>query len=733
MALNALKLRLKAVCDLAGGGSAGWTITGEDPQFRLHWSFGRTLAAGVYTVVAVNGRGLHALRRASLYIDTGAGFNETQRTPLVFAEREGRWFSRVRFDAPVRALRFDPSEGFDRPSFHVEALVLERSLAAAPFERLNDAPKVLLNLVRLLPGAGGAGGAGRVCVALIRELPNHVHLRVAASPDHAHLAAYHPNVEFIITPSDDAVAMAPHLQWCDCYIDPLNALRPKTIFADAAIVAILQDLQHMRAPHFFSAAERRARAAEYGYAAFRADRLIAISAYEQENLRRYYARADVSVVHYAGFMAEDSGLSKADRNARQTLAPADKRYLLYPAVPWLHKNHEILVQALAILRRRALDVPLALTNTRTRAGHGDRISILAASLGVDDLIERKAFLPESELLDLMMNATGMLFPSLYEGFGIPLADAMQLGTPALVARCAASPEICGDAVAYFSNPRNALAVANDIAAFWSDGAARDRLREAGLQRARQFSAARMGNAVAEAVAAAIAGKKARDGARERAVPAPAEAFAALSAFVIYRDLSETDLTTLRSVANINAFHTQMFGSATRVTCGLDIRYAADAQLAAVFAQAERLICFDAVKTGAEAFSVQDFSMRYDDAALHLVTHYPQCAKRYTPRQIEMLELSMKLHPEADYAKIEPGLHDVVLHGVPGEAEGVLAFEHRRRSGPIIADVIIRRDAISDTPHGTVAFLSRLVTRGRHLAVPEAPPRAPNPYADLIGR
>jgi len=718
LSLRSVKFRLKPAHDLVRKGNF-WTAVGEDPQFVLSWRFPRVLPAGVYTLTAVGGVDLSTLLRPSLYIDTGAGFNEAERVVVAFTEWSGRISSRVSFERPVCALRFDPSDGDERPTFALEALTLDPYVVETTPEGLETVPKVLLNLVRLLPGDRGAGGAGRVCLAFVRELPNYVHLRVAIPPYHAHLAAAHPKADFVIVPSDDGAHLALHLAWCDCYVDPLNALRPKAISPETAVIAILQDLQQMRLPQFFSPAERRMRAAEYGYAAARADRLIAISDYERENLRRFYGRTEVSVVHYAGFMAEDSGLSEEDvRAARERARANTKPYLIYPAVPWLHKNHEVLVQAIALLRRRGLDIPLALTNTRGKAGHGERISTLAEMLGVADLVERKAFLPERELLDLTIGAAGMIFPSLYEGFGIPLTDAMQLGVPIIAARRAATPEICGDAAAYFSSPQNAVAVADDLASFWRDADGRASLAEAGLQRAKQFSSARVGAALVEALKTTIANKKTRGGDAERAAPAPADPFAPLAVCVIFRDLIADDLARLAKVKNIAAFYAAMFGSDARVTACLDIALAADPQIAAVFAGAERVICYDATAPGGEAFAVQDFAMRHDDAALHLVTRYPDCAKRYDPVAVRALEHAMMLHPDADYAFADHRVCDYILHPPPGEIEGVLGFEQRRREGAVVFDALIRRDAISPEPHGSFAFLGGFATRARRLVAPE---------------
>lgn len=696
-----------------------WQVTGEDPQFFLRWRFGKAIPSGYYRIDAMGGEGLDQLTGASLYVDSGKGFNEAERIPLRFGRGAGSsWMSWAQFMSPAKRLRFDPSEGGDRPGFNVDSLILRPAQTPPSPHRPGPrgGPKVLLNLIRLLPGEHGAGGAGRVCIGLIRSLPEHVQLRVAIAPYHHGLSVSHPDVEFVILDSDDGASLGIHLEWCDCYVDPLNGLRPKNIPPNVCVIAILHDLQHMRLPQFFSLAERRGREAEYGYAAARADRLVAVSEYEKHNLQEFYDKKNVSVVYNSGFMAEDSGLDIKEVRRRRAVATERSSYLFYPAVPWAHKNHEKLVQAIALLAREGIRIPLVLTNTLGKTGIGERLSTLISMLGVADLVSQKSFLPEAELLDLTLGATAVVFPSLYEGFGIPLVDAMQLGVPIIASDAAAIPEICGDAAAYFTNASNAIALASDLRAFWRDTTLRNTLAEKGFRESNRFSASMSAAALARTIKQTIDEKR-ENSTIAQIWPKPAAPFKALSAFVIYDELSGSQRRDLSKISDINAFHAAIFGLDASVTVGLSVSLASDPTTQGTFMSARNLICFDDGEYGI-SFAAQEFQSRHCDGKCHIITHYTGIEQKYHPAQIRAISLALDLHPDAGYVQVVPDAPDVKLEELPDEVSGVLAYERLRREGAVRFDVAVRRDALPGISLGTFEFLSGLCTRERRLIVPE---------------
>jgi glycosyltransferase involved in cell wall biosynthesis len=96
------------------------------------------------------------------------------------------------------------------------------------------------------------------------------------------------------------------------------------------------------------------------------------------------------------------------------------------------------------------------------------------------------YVPRRDLVDLFQGSTLFLYPSLYEGFGLPVLEAMACGVPVIASDHAAIREVAGDACAFF-DPRNEAALTAALVGLWRNGAERRWLREAGLRRVTAFS------------------------------------------------------------------------------------------------------------------------------------------------------------------------------------------------------------------------------------------------------
>jgi glycosyltransferase involved in cell wall biosynthesis len=145
-------------------------------------------------------------------------------------------------------------------------------------------------------------------------------------------------------------------------------------------------------------------------------------------------------------------------------------FLLYPARPWPHKNHRRLFEAFAVLRRSRPELRLVLT------GGGDFGSVPTG-------VEVMGHVGATELIDLMCRAAALVFPSLYEGFGLPPLEAMACGCPVACSNAAALPEVVDNAARLF-DPRDTYAIAEAVGEVLDDPAP---WVERGLRRAQSFS------------------------------------------------------------------------------------------------------------------------------------------------------------------------------------------------------------------------------------------------------
>jgi hypothetical protein len=173
-------------------------------------------------------------------------------------------------------------------------------------------------------------------------------------------------------------------------------------------------------------------------------------------------------------------------------APADAvPFFLYPANAWKHKNHEVLLLAYGIYRAGALasgTIPWPLVLT----GHEDQrwreMQALADALGLleEGAVSFRGYVPSAELSRLWGKAGALVFPSLHEGFGIPLLEAMQHDLPVLSSREGSLPEVGADACLY-ADARNPEAWAAAMTSLATDAALRQQLVAAGRIRLADFS------------------------------------------------------------------------------------------------------------------------------------------------------------------------------------------------------------------------------------------------------
>ncbi len=165
-----------------------------------------------------------------------------------------------------------------------------------------------------------------------------------------------------------------------------------------------------------------------------------------------------------------------------------QEFILYPANRWPHKNHARLFEAFALLRLERPELRLVLTGS----GHDS---------GAPPGVEVRGHVSDDELTELYATASALVFPSLYEGFGLPPLEAMASGCPVVAAHAGSLPEVCGDAARYFdpTSPAEIAQAVLDVLASPDEWSAR------GVRRAAEFTwdrAARAHEAVYRELASA---------------------------------------------------------------------------------------------------------------------------------------------------------------------------------------------------------------------------------------
>lgn len=228
----------------------------------------------------------------------------------------------------------------------------------------------------------------------------------------------------------------------------------------------------------------------------RARRVLTVSAFSERDLAQVYAIAPskMAVVTEGGEHILRAPLEPA---ALQRFKLGHRPYLLAVSSMAAHKNFQLVLDALALMEDPPFDVAIA-------GGANPRI-FGAAGAARSERVHWLGYVSDAELRTLYSSAMGFVFPSLYEGFGIPPLEAMACGCPVLAARAASIPEVCGDAALYF-DPRDPAGLAAAMLQLAADADLRARLIAQGTQRVTQYSwdlAARQVVAECRAAASAV--------------------------------------------------------------------------------------------------------------------------------------------------------------------------------------------------------------------------------------
>lgn len=361
--------------------------------------------------------------------------------------------------------------------------------------------KILINCINLLTGSQGAGGAGKYVYSLINELAKNVNttVRVLVNPSNFLLFNKIKRLEVIPLLDNNVRGIHDNLSWSDIYFCPLNELVPNYIDSRVPVVSSILDLQHETYPQFFKREIYESRRVGYGYAISRSDAIITISNHEKSLIEKIYGKKEVYVTYLAGYLASEyTSNFLNNRNVADSEFQIPKEpYIIYPAIPWQHKNHYRLIESIWILKRefpQFKDLKLVLTGAQKHVLKSSYFQRIISDLDMNDSIEVRGFISDLELAILIKKAKFMIFPSLYEGFGIPLVDAMSFGTPALTTSLTSIPEVCSQAVAYLSDPFNTKTIAQDIAKLLIDDERLLQLSLLGRQQATKYSLENTANA-----------------------------------------------------------------------------------------------------------------------------------------------------------------------------------------------------------------------------------------------
>ena len=268
--------------------------------------------------------------------------------------------------------------------------------------------------------------------------------------------------------------------WEQCVL-PFQAVRLDVLFnpgftspvlAPCPLVTVFHDLQHVRHPEYFRWFDLPFWKLLLWASAHRARRLIAVSEATRADLVRVYGlpREKIDVVLHG----VEPEFFLLDRTHTEP-------FVLCVSTLHPHKNLDRLIRAYA---RRKRDWRLIIAGLR--GFFADALDGLIAELGVQDSVQLTGWIPREELLQLYARAQASVYPSTFEGFGMPVLEAMAAGIPVACSDIAPLREVAGDAALFF-DPLSEDEIAGALERIVTDEALRGRLAEAGRERARSLT------------------------------------------------------------------------------------------------------------------------------------------------------------------------------------------------------------------------------------------------------
>lgn len=225
-----------------------------------------------------------------------------------------------------------------------------------------------------------------------------------------------------------------------------------------------------------------------------ADHIVAVSQSTREDIETHLGIASERISVAAPGLSPVFAAPASDEQVSETLARygLERGYIYHGGGLEIRKNAQAVLEAYALLRgdRAAAQVPPLVisgqVHEETNPLATDVVRLIA-ELGLGDVVRLLGRVPEADLPPLYRGAGLFVYPSLYEGFGLPPVEAFSQSTPVITSRISSLPEVCGDAAILIDDPKEPEEIEVAMRRLLNDESLRSELGERGYRRAQDFS------------------------------------------------------------------------------------------------------------------------------------------------------------------------------------------------------------------------------------------------------
>lgn len=272
----------------------------------------------------------------------------------------------------------------------------------------------------------------------------------------------------------------------DLIINPTTSLVP--VYVGCPYIVIIHDLQHKYYPEFFTLRERLTRNFVYKNTAKNALLVVCESNFVKKDAVNFLGINEDKIKilpspppSYLSKIKFNEGKFKEVREKYKL----QKKYLLYPAQFWYHKNHIKLLESLYCIKQK-YGGELSLILTGSKKNNFENVMRKINELGTEGQVKYLGYVPDEDMPYLYKLSTALVMPTLFESVSMPIWEAFHFGCPVVSSNVCALPEQVGDAGLLF-DPNDAEDMAEKIYRIWTDEVLRQEIIKKGYERVKDMT------------------------------------------------------------------------------------------------------------------------------------------------------------------------------------------------------------------------------------------------------